>query len=124
MTIFKKDDSKKVTMDEMTGKNPVIINNDDSNPADDTISLVAVQELLKDKKTTSRVKMEQVKILTKLYLFSSVFGTTVTKKLADNILQLQVSINGLGRKELVQLVQRRNDMTEGLKPLTSKDIFR
>ena len=53
------------------------------------------------------------------------FGDTFTKQLGDLILQLQISTNGLGRKELVELVQQRTDFGqfEG-KQATSKDIFR
>lgn len=94
----------------------------------DQISLLAIGELLDEKKLkqTSRVKFEQVAILAKLQLFSDVFGTDFTKNLADLILKLQISTNGLGRKELVQLVQRRDGLIElqNGKPIQSKEIFR
>ena len=93
----------------------------------DEISKLAITELLDTKKlkTISRVKFEQVPILTKLYLYHDTFGETFTKKLADLVLQLQISTNGLGRRELVQLVQQRNMMNEILpQQKGSKDIFR
>ena len=121
------DKNKKIAVEDLSQKTPDtfnLIQNDSGNEGNDIISLTAVNEILKDKKTTSRVKVVQVPTLAKLYLFSSTFNSPFAKKLADNILQLQVSINGLGRKELVQLVQRRFDTYEGEKPLTGKDIFR
>jgi hypothetical protein len=94
----------------------------------DLISLKAIDELLNIKKlkTISRVKFEQVPVLSKLYLFTDIFGEGFTKNLADTILQLQISVSGLGRREMVQLVQQRNQMFDTLQqqPKSSKDIFR
>lgn len=104
---------QKLTLQDLTGKNADgTINYDNSHidsPTQDTISLRAVDELLSTKKikTISRVKPEQVQNLTKLYLFAKVFKTPFAQDLADNILQLQISLHGLGRQELVQLVQQR-----------------
>jgi hypothetical protein len=92
----------------------------------DLLSLLAISELLDVKKikTISRIKPEQTGNIAKLYLFADTFKTPFTRSLADTILQLQISINGLGRKELVQLVQKRvNEMME-TRTVTSKDIFR
>lgn len=101
--------------------NPIQQNNDTYN---DLVALIATQELtnLKKVKTVSRIKPEQVAILTKLELFSSTFKINFTKKIAREILELQISINGYGRRELVQLVnQRENELLTNKK---SKDIFR
>lgn len=101
--------------------NPLQQSNDAYN---DLVALLATQELtnLKKIKTVSRIKPEQVAILTKLELFASTFKINFTKKIAREILELQISINGLGRKELVQLVnQRENDLLTNKK---AKDIFR
>ena len=115
-------------LNKITGKgednSPMVL---ESSPQqyNDTIALKAVDELLDDKKikTITRVRTEQVPVLAKLYLFSSVFKVPFTKELADHILQLQISINGLGRRELVQLVQQRNGTIQE-QVMTSKDIFR
>lgn len=98
----------------------------DPSGSNDEISLMAIGELLnKNKiKSISRIKPEQTSTIAKLYMFSKTFKSTFTKDLADTILQLQISINGLGRKELVQLVQKRVDMIEQNRIMTSKDIFR
>lgn len=116
--------NKKAGINELT--NPqTFINNADDNQSD-RISLMAIQELLNHKKlkAISRLKIEQVSHIAKLYLFSDTFGNKFAKSLADNILNLQISINGLGRKELVNLVQRRNDMLEVAQTPIRKDVFR
>lgn len=93
----------------------------------DEISMAAIGELLNNKKlkANSRLKFEQVSLISKLFMFSEVFGEKFPKQLANLILELQISVNGLGRRELVQLVQQRNmmlDMQEQRKP--AKEIFR
>ena len=117
----------KLNMDEMTGNAPYIINEGD-NSKDDKIALMAIEELLNKAKLkrVSRLKFEQISLMAKLYMFSDVFKENFTKKLADLILELQISTNGLGRKELVQLVQQRSDLFGEVvsKKQTSKDIFR
>lgn len=123
--------SKKLKIDDLTQNNDeqkynTLINND-QREKNDEISLMAINELLNKKKlkTISRVKFEQVSIIAKLYLYSNVFGDNFTSTLADLILQLQISTNGLGRKELVQMVQQRTeifDMAQQRK--APKDIFR
>ena len=92
----------------------------------DLISLLAISELLdlKKVKTISRIKNDQVSNISKLYLYGETFDIPFVKNLADNILQLQISINGLGRKELVQLVQQRFSDIEIEKKVNRKDIFR
>ena len=91
--------------------------NHDNRESNDMISLLAISELLdKSKlKSISRVKFEQVSIIAKLHLYTDTFGENFTEKLANLILELQISTNGLGRKELVQLVQQRSDMFDMMK---------
>lgn len=93
----------------------------------DLISLLAINELLNlDKlKTISRLKSEQIQPITKLYLFAETFQTDFAKSLADNVLQLQISILGFGRKELVQLVQNRTEViSPAVEKYSSKEVFR
>ena len=89
----------------------------------DIISIIATNELINSKniKRISRLNTEQVMVLTKLFMFADTFNTLFVKRLATNILDLQISIKGLGRKELVQLVQQR-EMSEETNKI--KDIFR
>lgn len=122
--------TKKATLQEMTGNTDELryqnLVMQDQRPQNDEISLLAISELLNDKKlkTISRVKMDQVAVLTKLYLFADIFGEKFPKKLADLILKIQISVGGLGRKELVELVQRRTDIFSLDQKPQSKDIFR
>ena len=125
-------DKKKLDMETMTKstdeqKYNALINNDNRDQ-NDMISMLAITELLdiKKLKTISRIKFDQVGILTKLFLFSKTFGDPFTADIGKLILQLQISTNGLGRKELVQLVQQRTDLFDmaQMKPKSSKDIFR
>lgn len=98
--------------------------NNSSPDNNDLVALIAVSELTNlDKiRTISRLKPEQIEIITKLELFSDVFKIPFTKNLANKIMETQISINGLGRKELIKLVnQRENDI---ILPRKNKDIFR
>jgi hypothetical protein len=120
---------KKLKLEDMTGKDEDQTQTYIEHPettASDEISLKAIQELLNIKKlkTISRIKFDQVQILSKLFLYSETFNDPFTKKLADLILQLQISTSGLGRRELVQLVQQRSELVELPQQKTSKDIFR
>ncbi len=114
-------DSEKLSLDQLI--NPNINKNDLDNQ--DMISLIATNELInsKNNKRISRLNPEQINVITKLYLFGSVFNIGFVNKLANNILDLQISIRGLGRKELVQLVQRREMTVDEMSPKI-KDIFR
>ena len=112
--------NQKLTLENLT-KN---ISDNESSSNNDLISLLAITELLNLEKikTISRIKGEQVPNIAKLYLYHDTFDIPFIKSLADNILQLQISISGLGRKELVQMVQQRFDDQE-LQP-TKKGIFK
>jgi hypothetical protein len=121
---------KQLDLKNLTNKNDdnTYIINEAESPQSDEISLKAIEQLIsiENLKSTSRLKFEQVAILSKLTLFAEVFGNNFTKKLADLIMEMQISTNGLGRKELVQLVQRRDgiELAPNGKPIQSKDIFR
>lgn len=97
----------------------------DDNEVNDKISLLAIGELLNmgNLKTITRLKVDQVAKLTKLSLFAETFKIPFAQRLSDNIMKLQISINGLGRRELVQMVRQRDEVAE-VKKLTAKDIFR
>ncbi len=128
---FKDNVKKKLGFKDLTGKDEDNIPLDEGVPSidsdgNDIISLMAISELVNmgKLKTVSRLKIEQIPNITKLYLFSQVFDTDYTKMLADNILQLQISIKGLGRRELVSLVQQRDNPSQEVVKLSSKDIFK
>jgi hypothetical protein len=122
---------KKLTLPQMTERDEsdntnIILNDQEPSVPSDEISLMAIGELLnlEKLKTISRLKPNQVANLTKLYLFAETFGVPFTKALADNILQLQISHEGLGRRELVQLVQQRSNGLMFEPQPTKKGLFR
>lgn len=120
-----KDKKEKINPIEDLTKNDIMTFDNESG-SNDLISFLAIQELLNTKKlkSISRIKPDQVSNLMKMLLYADTFKTPFVKKMVDYILELQISINGLGRKELVQLVQKRDDMIATQKNITSKDIFR
>lgn len=121
---------EKTNLSKMTGLNEEdqtyqqVINND---PQTDEISKMVINELLDQKKikSNSRIKFDQISKIVKLFLFSKTFkDDNFSKSIGELMLELQISIQGKGRQELIQAVQRR-DMFE-MQPQTkqSKDIFR
>jgi len=96
------------------------------NGSSDLVSLIAISELtnLDKLKVITRIKEEQVPILTKLYMYAETFNIPFVKNMADNILQLQISIRGLGRKELVNIVREStpSEVKRGL--FGTKEVFR
>lgn len=99
----------------------------DNNSATDLIKLQVAESLISNKnlKTNTRIKYEQVSHISKLYLFADIFNIDFIKNLADNILKLQISINGLGRKELVELVGKvYNAGVSEVEKLTAKGVFK
>jgi hypothetical protein len=123
---------KKLNLTDFTGRDENNIKIDEliekqiEEAKDDLISLLALQELLGEKnlKRVSRIKDTQVPALTKLFMFGDIFESDTATSLADYILNLQISIRGLGRKELVSLVQKRDDNLVEEIPLTKKGLFR
>ena len=120
---MKKVKEDKLKIDELLEEN---INEQLENGTSDLVSLIAISELtnLEKLKVITRIKEEQVPVLTKLYMYAETFNIPFVKNMADNILQLQVSIRGLGRKELVNIV-RESTPTEVKRGLFgTKDVFR
>ena len=116
-----KDDKLKI--DELLQEN---ISEQLENGSSDLVSLIAISELtnLDKLKVITRLKEEQVPVLTKLYMYAETFNIPFVRNMADNILQLQVSIRGLGRKELVNIV-RESAPTEVKRGIFgTKDVFR
>lgn len=112
----KKNELKEITLDELTNRKVASV--DVEQLSDSTLlSLLTFQNLTNPQnlKTNSRIKMEQVDLLTKLKLFSMEFDIDFTNIMADTILELQVSVNGLGRRELVEasktVITGGNDFT-------------
>jgi len=115
--------NEKLNINELLEEN---INEQLENGSSDLVSLIAITELtnLDKLKVITRIKEEQVPVLTKLYMYAETFNIPFVKNMADNILQLQVSIRGLGRKELVNIV-RESTPTEVKRGLFgTKEVFR
>ncbi len=116
-----KDDKLKI--DELLEDN---INEQLENGSSDLVSLIAISELtnLNKLKVITRLKEEQVPLLSKLYMYAETFNIPFVKNLADNILQLQISIRGLGRKELVNIVRESTPQEIKRSIFGTKDVFR
>jgi len=121
---------EKTNLSKMTGLNEEdqtyqqVINND---PQTDEISKMVINELLDQKKikSNSRIKFDQISKIVKLFLFSKTFkDDNFSKSIGELMLELQISIQGKGRQELIQAVQRRDMFEMQPQQKRSKDIFR
>lgn len=121
---------EKTNLSKMTGLNEEdqtyqqVINND---PQTDEISKMVINELLDQKKikSNSRIKFDQISKIVKLFLFSKTFkDDNFSKSIGELMLELQISIQGKGRQELIQAVQRRDMFEMQPQQKGSKDIFR
>jgi len=85
-----------------------------NNGFSDKITEEVVTEVLnpEKRKTMSRIKFEQTPNLVKLHLFSDIYEDEFTRDIAEYILDLQISTNGLGRKELLQVAQQRTEIID------------
>lgn len=114
---------EKIKIDELLEEN---ISEQLESGSSDLVSLIAISELtnLNKLKVITRLKDEQIPLLTKLYMFAETFNVPFVKNMADNILQLQISIRGLGRKELVNIVRESTppEVKRGI--FGTKDVFR
>ena len=92
----------------------------------DFISAVALQELLDDKKIkqNSRINKNQVNPLTKVAIFADLFNVGTAKTLVDNILKLQVSLYGRGRREMVEIASKQTYNDLDTSKNRWKDVFR
>lgn len=74
---------------------------------DDELKQKAIEALFEDKNIfkNTRVKNNDILKLARLKLFGDYYNLTLIDKLIRYILQLRISVNGLGRKEIVELVK-------------------
>ena len=115
--------NEKLKIDELLEEN---ISEQLESGSPDLVSLIAISELtnLDKLKVITRLKDEQVPLLSKLYMYAETFNIPFIKNLADNILQLQISIRGLGRKELVNIVRESAPPETKRGLFERKDVFR
>ena len=94
---------------------------------DDDLRLKVINHLLDMNNNTlvnSRLNKKQVNTIAKLLTFSRVYKNDYTLKLAYDVLKLQVSLQGLGRKELVRILQTTSDYEPTESKKSFKDVFR
>jgi hypothetical protein len=115
--------NEKLKIDELLEEN---ISEQLESGSPDLVSLIAISELtnLEKLKVITRLKDEQVPLLAKLYMYAETFNIPFIRNLADNILQLQISIRGLGRKELVNIVRESAPPETKRGLFERKDVFR
>lgn len=67
----------------------------------------AIESLFEDKHLfkNTRIKNNDIMKLVRLKLYGDFYNLTLIDKLVKYILQLRISVNGLGRKEIVELVK-------------------
>lgn len=67
----------------------------------------AIESLFEDKHLfkNSRIKNNDIMKIARLKLYGDFYNLTLIDKLIKYVLQLRISVNGLGRKEVVELVK-------------------
>lgn len=87
----------------------------------------AIEALFEDKNLfkNTRVKNNDILKLARLKLYGDYYNLSLIDKLIKYILQLRISVNGLGRKEVVELV-KTDVFTSNLTDLkdNSRGVFR
>lgn len=75
--------------------------------SNDELREKAIESLFEDKHLfkNTRIKNSDILKLTRLKLYGEYYGLTLIDKFIKYILQLRISVNGLGRKEIVELVK-------------------
>ena len=88
----------------------------------------AIESLFEDKHLfkNSRIKNSDILKLTRLKLYGDYYNLSMVDKLIKYILQLRISVNGLGRKEIVELVKTDVFTSNLVEPTNggSRGVFR
>lgn len=127
--MFNKNPKNIADIENLISPDENFLNNEGENNLNDEMKLSVINNLLdmeNNKKVNSRINKRQVNLLTQAYLYSDIYDNKLMGKLADNILLLQVSIGGLGRKELVRILQSVGDPVplEENEKKKFRDVFR
>lgn len=117
-----KEKDNKLTLDHLVTKQLENIDELDIASQIQFLGFVALNDI-RQIKLNSRIKQDQVSDITKLYLYAQEFNVPFAKDLADNILSLQVSIRGLGRKEMVEIMRSVPNEGEPIENTKGKNIF-
>ena len=87
----------------------------------------AIESLFEDKHLfkNSRIKNSDIMKIARLKLYGDFYNLTLIDKLIKYVLQLRISVNGLGRKEIVELVKTDVFTSSLTEPKTnSRGVFR
>lgn len=88
----------------------------------------AIESLFEDKHLfkNSRIKNNDILKLARLKLYGDYYNLALINKLIKYILQLRISVNGLGRKEIVELVKTDVFTSNLVEPTAngSRGVFR
>lgn len=94
---------------------------------DDELKQKAIEALFEDKNLfkNTRLKNNDILKIARLKLYGDYYNLSLIDKLIKYILQLRISVNGLGRKEIVELV-KTDVFTSNLVETTnnSRGVFR
>lgn len=93
---------------------------------DDELKQKAIESLFEDKHLfkNTRLKNNDILKIARLKLFGDFYNLTLVDKLIKYILQLRISVNGLGRKEIVELVKTDVFTSNLVEPNNSRGVFR
>jgi len=87
----------------------------------------AIESLFEDKHLfkNSRIKNSDIMKIARLKLYGDFYNLTLIDKLIKYVLQLRISVNGLGRKEIVELVKTDVFTSNLVEPKSnSRGVFR
>lgn len=87
----------------------------------------AIESLFEDKHLfkNSRIKNSDIMKIARLKLYGDFYNLTLIDKLIKYVLQLRISVNGLGRKEIVELVKTDVFTSNLVEPKNnSRGVFR
>lgn len=86
----------------------------------------AIEALFEDKNLfkNTRVKNNDILKLARLKLYGDFYNLSLIDRFIKYILQLRISVNGLGRKEIVELVKTDVFTSNIVEPNNSRGVFR
>lgn len=92
----------------------------------DELKEKAIESLFEDKHLfkNTRIKDKDILKLVRLQLYGDYFNLSLVNKLIKYILQLRISVNGLGRKEVVELVKTEVFSSNLVEDNKSRGVFR
>lgn len=92
----------------------------------DELKEKAIESLFEDKNLfkNTRIKDRDILKLVRLKLYGDYYNLNLVNKLIKYILQLRISVNGLGRKEIVELVKTDVFSSNLVEDTNTRGVFR